>query len=71
MMRLWFGVAVVGAVMLLVAILAAALWIALLIAERSQRGEQQSGRLKMRRPFFLCGNGLFEKNWSGSRGEVR
>ena len=58
MMRLAFGVVVVGSVILVVTLLAAMLWIGLLVAERSRRRAPQVDQLKIRRPFFLSSYGL-------------
>jgi hypothetical protein len=39
-------------------LLAAGLWLVLLVAERSKRRAPQLSELKMRRPYFLSGDGL-------------
>jgi hypothetical protein len=39
-------------------LLATGLWLVLLVAERSKRRAPQLGELKMRRPYFLSGDGL-------------
>jgi hypothetical protein len=57
-MRLAFAAASAVTVVALMVLLAAALWLVLLVAERSKSRVPQVGELKMRRPHFLSGDGL-------------
>jgi hypothetical protein len=58
LMRLAFALAVACIVVVLMVLLAAGLWLVLLVAERSKRRAPQLSELKMRRPYFLSGDGL-------------
>jgi hypothetical protein len=57
-MRLAFAAAAAATVVAMMVLLAAALWLVLLVAERAKRIAPQLGELKMRRPYFLSGDGL-------------